>query len=179
MFRTENKKYGVSLLLVLLMIMFALTGCGSGSGEALDISKVTYVKSPGNQQNIEMYVISSDCTVKHYDIKQTSDKKIVIKDLFEGKLPSAEEYTVDSSKVSPEGWQQLENKLNETEFIYLSGDVSYTDQLMDEGSFFVEIQTGMIKHLAGGYNAGRGKDKDNKKFRSVTDILDNILADAG
>ena len=33
----------------------------------------------------------------------------------------------------------------------------------------------MIKHLAGGHNAGFGRDKANKKYRSVVEVLDAAL----
>ena len=65
--------------------------------------------------------------------------------------------------------------MNETEFIYLPGEVSDSEMAADSGSSYIEIKTDMIKHLAGGHNAGFGRDKANKKYRSVADVLNTAL----
>jgi len=57
----------------------------------------------------------------------------------------------------------------------LPGEVSDSEMAADSGSSYIEIKTDMIKHLAGGHNAGFGRDKANKKYRSVADVLNTAL----
>ena len=172
MYRTVKKKYIITMLLISLACMFLFVGCQNGGSEDLYLSKISYVVCPVDDQSIDMYVVSSDCSVVHYIIKAGGD--LEIRDLFEGKLPE-EGYTSESLEISKDSWKTLEDIVNQTEFIYLPSEISDSDQTSDSGSSYVEIKTDMIKHLAGGHNAGSGSDKANKKYKSVVDALNNVL----
>jgi len=172
MFRTEKKKYIITMLLISVACVFLFAGCQSGGAEDLYLSKVSYVVCPVDGQDIDMYVVSSDCSVIHYMIKETEN--LEIKELFEGKLPEGG-FSSERQQITEQDWEKLQSIVNETEFIYLPAEVSDPEQAADSGSSYIEIKTDMIKHLAGGHNAGFGRDKANKKYRSVVEVLDAAL----
>ncbi len=172
MYRTVKEKYIITMLLISVVCAFLFAGCQNGGAEELYLSKISYVVCPADSQEIEMYVVSSDCSVIHYFIRETEN--LEIKDLFEGKFPEGG-FSSERQQITEQDWENLENVVNETEFIYLPADVSDSEVMADSGSSYIEIKTDMIKHLAGGRNAGFGRDKANKKYRSVLDVLTGTL----
>jgi len=174
MYKTIKKKHHAIGLLALTACMVLLSGCKKGSSEEIDLSEITYVSCSADQKSAEMYVISSDYKVVHYTINST-EGKLVIRELFDGKLPD-EGYTSEALQITEENWNIIEEAVNETEYIYIPAEISDSEQGLGDESYYIEIKTGMIKHLAGGQNAGFGKDKSNKRFRSVLDAVKNALA---
>ena len=170
--RTVKKKYIITMLLISVACAFLFAGCGNGGAEDLYLSKVSYVVCPVDGQDIDMYVVSSDCSVIHYLIRATDD--LDVKELFEGKFPEGG-FSSERQQITEQDWEKLQSVVNETEFIYLPGEVSDSEMAADSGSSYIEIKTDMIKHLAGGHNAGFGRDKANKKYRSVAEVLNTAL----
>ena len=54
MFRTEKKKYIITMLLISVACVFLFAGCQSGGAEDLYLSKVSYVVCPVDGQDIDM-----------------------------------------------------------------------------------------------------------------------------
>ncbi|MBO4457793.1 MAG: hypothetical protein J5802_08740 [Butyrivibrio sp.] len=168
------RKFNPALILILIVGVLVLSGCQNGiGGSTLDVSQVTYLCYHPDVEKYDMYVISSDCTVQHYEIRP--DTEIVVKDLFEGKLPTAEEYTKSDGKISAENWDKIVKVLSDTKYVYLPSEIAGSDDLFETQSYYVEIKVDMIKHLAGGIGAGSGSDKNNKKFKRVLDVIEESL----
>ena len=168
------KKIRPALILILMVGAFVLSGCQNGIGKTkLDVSQVTYLCCSADSNKYDMYVISSDCSVTHYII--TPENEIDIKGLFEGKLPGEEEYKVENGQISAENWDKIVDVLSDTKYVYMPYDLSNSDGMFEGPEYYVEIKVDMIKHLAGGVNAGSGNDKSNKKFKRVLDVIQGSL----
>ena len=167
------KKRIMQLLITLLLSALVLIGCDAkGNENILDINKITYVRTAGDINTIEMFVITSNFSIKKYVITPYSDSHF---DLFAGQLPSEEEYTVNEWQISEENWNHMVDALIENDFMGLPEDIPCSAQVFDASSYYIEIETNDVVHRVGGYDVGQATDSVNKRFKNIINSLeDNI-----
>ncbi len=164
-------KKNMKILLICIgciLIAAVLVWCvGEKNREPLNVSKVTYICYAGDIQCCSMYVFTSDCHAKMYDIQYSRNKGY---DLAGGEMPPEDEYTVTDFNISEEAWKEITDAVTKADFMHMDEELPRVDAF-DAPSYYVKVEAGGDVHVSGGCNAGFGKDRESKRFKIVLDAI--------
>jgi len=170
------KNYTLLIIGTFFVLTIALIGCAAKEVKSdLNVNKITYSFSYGDRIGGEIYVISSDFSMQRYIIKANEDTDF---DIETGELPSEGEYWLEEYTIPQENWKLLKTAVEENKFMELPENVSNSAEVFDAGFCYIEVETNDATHRVGGFDAGGGKDKANKKFYGLKEEIINAIASA-
>ena len=159
------KKTVATLLAVILLIPLTLTGCSTQQNSSTsDVQKITYVCDYGYGLS-EMYVFTSDYTMKKYRIYSDSSERY-------GLPKNGNELAVER-QITKDNWNTLIDVLNKNDFMELPEELSGND-MPDDLTCYIQVETADGVHKSGGTMAGYGEDEANKRFNAIQRELNNI-----
>lgn len=164
------KKKIVASVVGILLFPLMLTGCGAHKNTS-ETLKVTYIDISGDAGTAVMFILTSDCVVKKYEMRSDYVNQY---DLFGGELPPNNEYTMTEYRMSEKEWETLVGAINDNNFLELPEELP-PYRGVDAPAYYLQVETVDGVYKSGGYGAGHGDDKANKRFRLVKDELDNIV----
>jgi hypothetical protein len=159
------------IVLIGLLIICAFAGCAPNSEPTLIVEKVTFIHYFGDSHTIEMYILTSDFHLQKYVINPKDDSQI---DLLGGEMPSKDEYIVEEREITESEWGNLVNILSRVDFMELEEELPRSEAY-DAPSYYIQVETADDTHSSGGYNAGEGRDKANKRFKEILDEIRGII----
>lgn len=167
------KKNVIALLAGILLIPLTLAGCGTQQNNSTsDVKKITYILRGTDLGILTMYVLTSDCTMKEYEM---GFDDFIHYDLFAGELPPEGRYEVIGEyKISEEEWNALVSAINENNFAELPEELP-AGRVTDAAVIHMQVETADWTHETGGYMAGYEDDDESKRFRAIKDELWNII----
>lgn len=166
------KKRVMVWCILLLLGGSALIGCKTKNESDLDIRRVTLLRYVGDVFLIKMHVLAADGTLQSYKIQPSPDSRF---DPFIGEMPSEDEYTLSERTISKEDWDALIKVIDENNALRLPRNVSHSRSVYDADTIYIGIETEEAVFWTGGYNAGRGLDRANKRFRRILNTLQSIV----
>ena len=187
-------KLRIISLLTAMMLVFAMTGCGNAGAEPIEsppmdpssdplvvsdasvYEQITYLVCTGDPASYIVYVITPD-TVTMYDLTYHWVNSPGGYRYFEEGLPEEGAYHSADFALSPEEWERLTDSLTENRFEKLPEDLS-VDGICDGASYEIEVKTADGTHRSGGYGAGDGAGKDQKRYDNVLVTLKEVLKEA-
>ncbi len=154
----------------------SLAGCGLIQKKGpLEIQRVTYSISGGDTGFLKVYVITSD-EVALYDYK-LSGSDLDGYDYFTDGLPSEDAYTVSTHEVPEDEWTNLANALTRVNYMELPEELPAPEHFYDGCNYYIQVETADGVHKAGGYEAGREKDSDSRRFKEALEPINLIIGD--
>lgn len=171
-----NKLKRICLIWFAFLLAASLAGCGLIQKKGpLEIQKVTYSVSGGDTGFLKVYVLTSDEAVL-YDFKR-SGSDLDGYDYFTDGLPSEDDYTVSARKVTEDEWTNLANILTRVNYMELPEELPVPDHFYDGCNYYIQVETADDIHKAGGYEAGREKDSDSRRFKEALEPIRFIIGD--
>lgn len=153
-----------------IMIIFTLPGCKQ---KVVDVNEIKYIEYVGDFPVVHMLVITSDLNAKYYNIRVLDTFDF---DLLAGELPPENWYELTETEIPQDDWDRLVNAINQNDFMSLPEQLPYTTQPYDHPWYNIQVKTDSDTHDVGGYAIKSEKDKDNKRFIAIQDVIEDIFS---
>ena len=154
-----------------ILLMTSLVGCEAN--EDIQPTTVTYVHEGAEPYAYDVYVFTLNKVV-YYDLANYAYSTNYDYFNSNGMLPSEENYSMEEYALNDDDWERIVAAINDNKFSKLPEDIS-NDGIMDVGSFYIQVKTDEEMFLSGGWGAGYGTSKNDKRFAEITKVLNDVI----
>ena len=160
------KKY-ISIFLA-VMFLFTFTGCSEKNYEPSNVDYITIMHVKPDPVYYEVFTVSPDGGVKLYDFTLYCMQNPF--DYFTDPMPPESEYELSEWQIAENDWNSLIKVLEENRFFGLPDEIKPANGF-DYSTYYIEVGSNGDVHRSGGYGAGHGQDRTNKRFMNIRDEI--------
>ena len=167
-----KRSVAVLLFVITFSIFSICPGCSENFTSQNKIETVTLSNINYFLPNYEVFVVSSDCTIKKYDFTEYWLNNPF--SYFDYPLPPVDQYTEIEWNITEEKWQELIKILNKNKAFNIPNKMKPING-NDFPITYIEINTEGSDYRFGGYGAGYGKGVYQRQFREINDFLYELV----
>ena len=161
-----------NFIVLMMILLFAFSGCTSESDEPTSVEQITFMHIEFDPPSYEVFVITPDYMVKHYDFTQYwMDTSF---DYFTDPLPPDDQYTVEEWQSTEVQWNSMVDVVLENKFLDLPETIELKDG-NDFGFSYIQVVANGVTYKSGGYGAEYVSDKAGKSFKAIMSEVDEQL----